>query len=134
MDFDIYMDIFMKKYIIPNGTKVVVHKKVSNFNHAGEMDKWIGQVMTVRRYDNMTHNYQMEEDISECDSQHGWHWIRTCIIPVADLIKNTNITEEEFLKVYYEDLKKNPETRIQLGVKFPDTRPSYPDGISFYSY
>ena len=43
MDINMDMDIgiFMKKDIIPNGTKVVVHRKVSNFNHAGEMDKWI---------------------------------------------------------------------------------------------
>ncbi len=55
------------------GDKVVVKRKGSNWNLNGEMDHWLGKVMTIRKYDNSDDTYKMYEDISECDG-FGWWW------------------------------------------------------------
>lgn len=55
------------------GDKVVVKRKCSNWNPDGEMDHWLGKVMTIRGYDNSDDTYKMYEDISEHDGL-GWWW------------------------------------------------------------
>ena len=55
------------------GDKVVVKRKGSNWNSNGEMDHWLGKVMTIRKYDNSDDTYKMYEDISECEGC-GWWW------------------------------------------------------------
>lgn len=55
------------------GDKVVVKRKGSTWNSNGEMDHWLGKVMTIRKYDNSDDSYKMYEDISECNGC-GWWW------------------------------------------------------------
>ena len=93
-----------------NGTKVVIVRKVNNFNRDGRMDKWIGKVMTIR--DNFNVVYKMEEDIEEWDN--GWNWSSECFETVKSLCRNSNISEEEFLKRYYKDLKMDKKTKVNV--------------------
>ena len=53
------------------GEKVrIVSSRVGNYwNSAGEMDRWLGKVMTVR--DNSSNYYRMAEDQSQ---DGGWQW------------------------------------------------------------
>lgn len=52
------------------GDKVVVARRGRNWNSDGEMDHWLGQVMTVK--DAYCDTYTMEEDQSEREG--GWMW------------------------------------------------------------
>ena len=95
------------------GDKVLIYRKISNFNNAGLMDKWIGKIMTVRKiYD--SNSYRMEEDVEEGGFfiGRGWCWETECMKLVKDIVKGSNITEEEFLSKYYEELEKNPDTTL----------------------
>ena len=93
-----------------NGTKVVIVRKVDNFNKRGKMDKWIGKVMTIREpYRGI---YKMEEDIEEWSK--GWNWSSECFKTVTSLCRNSNISAEEFLKRYYNDLKKDKKTKVNV--------------------
>jgi hypothetical protein len=66
------------------GDKVrIVSERTTRMNSQGEMDKWLGKVMTVRgRYD--FGPLQMEEDKSEYG---GWVWSQEMI---AELIEGGN--------------------------------------------
>lgn len=101
-------------YKIKIGDKVLIYRKISNFNHAGLMDKWIGKIMTVRKIYNDNYSYRMEEDIEEGGFAigRGWCWETGCMKLVKDIVKGSNITEEEFLSKYYEELEKNPDTKL----------------------
>lgn len=93
-----------------NGTKVVIVRKVDNFNDAGKMDKWIGKVMTIRcLYMGV---YKMEEDIKEWSC--GWNWSSECFETVSSICRNSNISEKEFLKRYYKDLKMDKKTKVNV--------------------
>lgn len=59
------------------GDKVrIVKKRVAGMNMAGEMDKWLGTVMTVRKV--LVGDVQMEEDKGE-RKDRGWFWNRQMI-------------------------------------------------------
>lgn len=47
-------------------------------NLDGEMDKWLGKVMTIREVDYTISCYRMEEDKGEHDSG-GWYWFEKSI-------------------------------------------------------
>lgn len=55
------------------GDKVVIARKGRIWNQNGEMDHWLGKVMTIRSYDNNDNMYKMYEDIYERDGL-GWWW------------------------------------------------------------
>ena len=53
-------------------------------NSMGLMDKWLGQIMTVREVLDR-HNVGMEEDIGDRDvSGRGWWWNRFCIEEIVE--------------------------------------------------
>lgn len=59
------------------GDKVrIVKKRVAGMNMDGEMDKWLGTVMTVRKM--LVGGVQMEEDKGE-RKDRGWFWNRQMI-------------------------------------------------------
>ena len=60
-------------------------------NSDGEMDKWLGQVMTIRKiYDDCV---KMEEDIHEGIFGDGWHWF----LPSISYVINGTIDISEFM-------------------------------------
>jgi len=76
------------------GDKVIISEGLREHperNSQGEMDHWIGEVMTVRKTEtNPFHNctiYRTEEDIDE-RSGRGWVWFEDMIEGLAgDLIE-----------------------------------------------
>lgn len=54
------------------GDKVrIVDHRADNMNHSGEMDKWLGKVMTIRECS--LAQYRMKEDYGEYNG-YGWQW------------------------------------------------------------
>lgn len=51
-------------------------------NLDGEMDKWLGKVMTIRSVDNVRLRYTMREDKNEHHGL-GWFWNENCIAGLA---------------------------------------------------
>lgn len=66
------MVVIVDQWPRPNGT--------GRQNHQGKMDKWLGQIMTVRRTGPM--EVQMEEDRNE--NNGGWFWYPEMIDRVLD--------------------------------------------------
>lgn len=65
------------------GDKVRIVSEWSNGcyqNIKGEMDKWLGKVMTVKSIDGMF--YKMVED-AEDNTRYGWFWSENCIAGLA---------------------------------------------------
>lgn len=58
------------------GDKVRVVRKSSTWNSIGEMDKWLGKVMTIK--ETRLLDCQMEEDSLENEGC-GWYWDETCL-------------------------------------------------------
>lgn len=64
------------------GDKVrIVGYRTDNMNHFGEMDKWLGKVMTIRRL--FLSGYRMEEDCGE-NYGRGWYWVDSMISGLAE--------------------------------------------------
>lgn len=64
------------------GDKVrIVDLRTDNMNHFGEMDKWLGKVMTIRRL--FLSGYRMEEDCGE-NYGRGWYWVDSMISGLAE--------------------------------------------------
>ena len=59
-------------------------------NEDGEMDKWLGKVMTIREVDEEEEYYKMEEDIEEFTD--GWCWYEPSI---AELVEKKELKELE---------------------------------------
>lgn len=60
----------MSKYRVGDKVRIVDHR-TDNMNPLGEMDKWLGKVMTIRGLD--WFGYRMEEDYGEYYG-YGWQW------------------------------------------------------------
>ena len=60
----------MSKYRAGDKVRIVDHR-TDNMNPLGEMDKWLGKVMTIRGLD--WFGYRMEEDYGEYYG-YGWQW------------------------------------------------------------
>lgn len=77
----------MAKYKV--GDKVrIVNRRTISMNCNGEMDKWLGKTMTIRKvlYDSV---YRMREDKSECNGR-GWMWLGEMISGLAEPEKPTD--------------------------------------------
>lgn len=48
-------------------------------NSNGDMDHWLGEIMTVREVYKPDDCVLMEEDIHECYGGGGWHWYSPAI-------------------------------------------------------
>lgn len=68
------------KYKIGDKVRIVDHR-TDNMNHFGEMDKWLGKVMTIRRL--FLSGYRMEEDCGE-NYGRGWYWVDSMISGLAE--------------------------------------------------
>lgn len=70
----------MAKYKVGDKMRIVDHR-TDNMNHFGEMDKWLGKVMTIRRL--FLSGYRMEEDCGE-NYGRGWYWVDSMISGLAE--------------------------------------------------
>ena len=61
----------------------------------GQMDKWLGQNMTVRAVHDQY--VEMEEDIGEYEN--GWDWFPGMLDCVVEQPANVDFSEEEFLNI-----------------------------------
>lgn len=68
------------KYKIGDKVRIVNHR-TDNMNPFGEMDKWLGKVMTIR--DLFLSGYEMKEDYGET-SLGGWYWDDSMISGLAE--------------------------------------------------
>ena len=60
------------------GDKVKIVRRHFTFNESGKMDKWIGQIMTIREIDSIA--ARMKEDKNE-NAGRGWCWNYECLEP-----------------------------------------------------
>lgn len=65
------------KYKAGDKVRIVEKKTGLRWNMYGEMDKWLGKVMTIRKVCS-AHYYKMEEDAREHNGD-GWYWF-PCMI------------------------------------------------------
>lgn len=70
----------MAKYKVGDKVRIVDHR-TDNMNHFGEMDKWLGKVMTIRHL--FLSGYRMEEDCGE-NYGRGWYWVDSMISGLAE--------------------------------------------------
>lgn len=64
----------------------IVNHRTGHMNPDGEMDKWLGKVMTIRRVDeHLLNPYKMEEDQDEFGGG-GWFWGDEMIAGLADTL------------------------------------------------
>lgn len=70
----------MAKYKVGDKVRIVGYR-TDNMNHFGEMDKWLGKVMTIRRL--FLSGYRMEEDCGE-NYGRGWYWVDSMISGLAE--------------------------------------------------
>lgn len=61
----------MAKYKVGDKVRIVDHR-TGRMNILGEMDKWLGKVMTIRSIEHSLHGYWMEEDYGE---NYGCSWL-----------------------------------------------------------
>lgn len=67
------------------------------YNHAGLMDKWLGQTMTIRAVTPQG-NYLMEEDRGEYvngNNGNGWFWNKSMFDAVIDTEDEYGISDME---------------------------------------
>lgn len=70
----------MAKYKVGDKVRIVDHRTV-HMHHFGEMDKWLGKVMTIR--DLSSPGYWMREDYGE-NYGYGWLWDDDMISGLAE--------------------------------------------------
>lgn len=70
----------MSKYRVGDKVRIVDHR-TDNMNPLGEMDKWLGKVMTIRGL--AWFGYRMEEDYGEYYG-YGWQWDDSMISGLAE--------------------------------------------------
>lgn len=69
------------KYNVGDRVRIVKKwNKDTNQNSAGQMDKWLGKVMTIREVRVL--DYRMKEDMDEHYGE-GWYWNEACIEGLA---------------------------------------------------
>lgn len=72
----------MAKYKVGDKVRIVGYRTF-HMNSFGEMDKWLGKVMTVRGIERGLHGYWMVEDCGE-NKRRGWLWVDSMIAGLAD--------------------------------------------------
>lgn len=82
----------MAKYKVGDKVWIVDHR-TDNMNHFGEMDKWLGKVMTIR--DLSLSGYWMEEDSGE-NIGFGWYWDDSMISGLAEPAREPCTVELRF--------------------------------------
>lgn len=80
------------KYKVGDKVRIVDHR-TDNMNHFGEMDKWLGKVMTIRRL--FLSGYRMEEDCGE-NYGRGWYWADSMISGLAEPVREPCTVELRF--------------------------------------
>lgn len=70
----------MAKYKVGDKVRIVNHRTYY-MNNFGDMDKWLGQVMTIRKM--LPLGYRMVEDALE-NSFKGWYWTDDMIAGLAE--------------------------------------------------
>lgn len=70
----------MAKYKVGDKVRIVDHR-TDNMNPFGEMDKWLGKVMTIR--ERLLPGYRMEEDCGKYGGP-GWFWDDSMISGLAE--------------------------------------------------
>ena len=84
----------MAKYKVGDKVRIVDHRTF-NMNSFGEMDKWLGKVMTIRGIDRGLDGYWMGEDYSE-NVGRGWLWDDSMIAGLANPDRSSLIVEIQF--------------------------------------
>lgn len=84
----------MAKYKVGDKVRIVDHR-TDNMNHSGEMDKWLGKVMTIRSVDRFLPGYWMEEDYGE-NIGCGWAWEDDMISGLAEPARKPYTVELRF--------------------------------------
>lgn len=77
------------------GDKVIVARRGETWNVDGEMDKWLGRVMTINYKDEDF--YQMEEDKNE-NNGDGWWWSDEDLEPAEFAIQVTKLGDKMVAK------------------------------------
>lgn len=77
------------------GDKVIVARRGGTWNVDGEMDKWLGRVMTINYKDEDF--YQMEEDKNETNG-NGWCWSDEDLEPAEFAIQVTKLGDKMVAK------------------------------------
>lgn len=72
----------MAKYKVGDKVRIVGYRTF-HMNSFGEMDKWLGKVMTVRGIERGLHGYWMVEDFGE-NKGRGWLWVDSMIAGLAE--------------------------------------------------
>lgn len=115
----------MSKYKVGDKVRIVSEWNEGCWqNKEGEMDKWLGKVMTIRKVND--DHYLMEEDNMDRDGM-GWCWLDACIAGLANKFnvgerykvgydsgsECGNIIEVTGVKghmVHYKTIKGNPDS------------------------
>lgn len=84
----------MAKYKVGDKVRIVDHRTV-HMNSFGEMDKWLGKVMTIRSVDRFLPGYWMEEDYDE-NIGCGWAWEDDMISGLAEPAREPCTVELRF--------------------------------------
>ena len=84
----------MAKYKVGDKVRIVDHR-TENMNPFGEMDKWLGKVMTIRSVDCFLRGYVMEEDYGEYGGC-GWRWDDSMISGLAEPAREPYTVELRF--------------------------------------
>lgn len=90
------------------GDKVIVARRGGTWNVDGEMDKWLGRVMTINYKDE--DSYQMEEDENE-NNGDGWWWSDEDLEPAEFSIQVTKIGD----KMVAENLISGEKAEVKCG-------------------
>lgn len=84
----------MAKYKVGDKVRIVGYRTF-HMNSFGEMDKWLGKVMTVRGIERGLHGYWMVEDCGE-NKGRGWLWVDSMIAGLAEPKQEPCIVELRF--------------------------------------
>lgn len=84
----------MAKYKVGDKVRIVDHR-TAHMNPFGEMDKWLGKVMTIRSVARFLPGYWMEEDYGE-NIGCGWAWEDDMISGLAEPAREPCTVELRF--------------------------------------
>lgn len=111
----------MAKYKVGDKVRIVNHR-TSIMNHDGEMDKWLGKTMTIRKV-STNGIYFMEEDKHEHYGK-GWAWCDSVISGLAEpefsvsIRFHDRLTVAELIKdgkvVKVENARCNPKDKYSM--------------------
>jgi len=81
-------------YKVGDRVQIVSQKGGCDWNEEGYMDRWLGQVMTIRKITG--DYYYMEEDIDSSEKRGGWSWYNHMIAGLEDEFMFEPATDDEF--------------------------------------